>query len=268
MWEGLGYYSRARHLHAAARYFCEHHGGNIPGEWEALEKVKGLGPYTIGAILAFAFHKKVPAVDANVVRVLARYYGIEEDVSESRVRGRIWDIAEGILPEEEPWTVVEGLIELGALVCSTPPRCALCPIKNGCSAHSKGKQLSIPVKRKREKVTHLIRHVAVIHHEGWWLLKRAAPGKLMADLYEFPYFDTEEEIPAHFPFGLQFERQLSEEKHSFTRYRAHLFPVLWKALEKKEVPLHSWVDEKMLRGLAFSSGHRRILEGLDAYFTH
>ncbi len=105
MWEGLGYYSRARHLHEAARYFLEQHEGNIPADREELEKVKGLGPYTIGAILSFAFHLRSPAVDANVARVLARYFCIEEDISprqSSARRWRIWEIAEQILPDEEP----------------------------------------------------------------------------------------------------------------------------------------------------------------------
>ncbi len=123
--------------------------------------------------------------------------------------------------------------------------------------------MSIPLKKKNKEITLLIRHVAVIHCDGEWLLKKGERGKLMADLYEFPYFDRKEDISSYFPFPLIFEKPLQEQGHSFTRYRAQLFPTLWKAVEKKDVPLHSWVDEKTMRTLAFSSGHRRILDDLD-----
>jgi A/G-specific adenine glycosylase len=263
MWEGLGYYSRARHLHAASRHFLERHGGNIPPDREELEKVKGLGPYTIGAILSFAFHKRAAAVDANVLRVLARYFCIEEDVSTSQVRKRIWTLAEHILPQEEPWIVMEGLIELGATVCGSQPKCMLCPIKKGCLSYRQDKQRSIPIKKKSKEITLIRRQVAVIHCGDEWLLKKGVSGKVMADLYEFPYFDETQELPIEvFPFSLHFKKQLKEQHHSFTRYRVQLFPTLWTAIERKEVAGCQWVGEKMMRSLPFSSGHRRILLSL------
>lgn len=266
MWEGLGYYSRARHVHAAARYFCERHNGNIPSEREALEKVKGLGPYTIGAILSFAFHQRAAAVDANVARVLARFYCIEEDISQGDVRKKIWDIAESILPDEEPWMVVEGLIELGAMVCTRQPKCHLCPLRRGCTALRQEKQMSVPLKKKAKEITLIQRHVTVIHCNGEWLLKKGSPRGLMADLYEFPYFDKREELEAimqeRFAFPVKFEKTLDPQCHSFTRYKAHLFPTLWKALEKKSMPEYHWFSWEKMRGLPFSSGHRRILNNL------
>ena len=264
MWEGLGYYSRARHLHAAARYFLERHEGNIPPDREELEKMKGLGPYTVGAILSFAFHQKAPAVDANVVRVLARYFCIEEDVSKSQVRKRIWAIAEQILPQEESWILSEALIELGAVVCTVNPKCILCPIKKGCESYRKGIQTNIPVKRQKKTITFIRRHVAVIHYQGEWLLKKGASGKVMADLYEFPYFDENEAIlDGTFPFALHFERKLPTQHHSFTRFKVELLPILWMALEKNEVLGYQWVDQKTIHSLPFSSGHRRILHDLE-----
>lgn len=263
MWEGLGYYSRARHVHAAARYFFENHGGHIPSTRDALEKAPGLGPYTVGAILSFAFHQKVAAVDANVARVLARYFCLEEKISLSKVRKLIWNIAEEILPIFEPWVVVEGLIELGALICINKPKCAICPLQKECRAYCSGKEKIIPLKQKRKKTIFLKRRVIIIHCKGEWLLKKGIRGKLMGDLYEFPYFDDPEEIFLnHFPFELTFEEQLVEQSQSFTRYRAQLFPTIWAAKEKKEMTGYQWFSWDAMQLIPFSSGHKRIVKEL------
>jgi A/G-specific adenine glycosylase len=263
MWEGLGYYSRARHLHTAARYFLEQHDGIIPSQRRDLEKVKGLGPYTIGAILSFAFHQRAPAVDANVARVLARYFCIQEDISKSDIQKKLWQIAEDILPDGEPWVVVEGLIELGATVCMRRAKCDLCPLNKGCMALSNGMQDLIPLKEKNKEIILIKRHVFVIQYGREVLLGKGASGAVMAGLYEFPYCEIGEDPAAHararFPFTLVFERELKEQTHSFTRYRAQLFPALWKALEKKQIEEYDWVPWEKVQDLPFSSGHRRIL---------
>lgn len=264
MWEGLGYYSRARHLHAAARQLVEEQGGEIPDSREALERVKGLGPYTIGALLSFAFHKKAAAVDGNVLRVLTRYFAITETIDTARGKKEIWSIAEAILPCEEPWLLVEGLIELGATVCSKKPRCPVCPLQESCSALRLGKQNELPAKKKQKAITYLKRHVIIVHCAGDVLLKRVAKGHVMADLYEFPYFEESPglSIPSLFPFPLTFEKRLEEQSHTFTRYRAELFPTLWKAQEKGELPGYEWIAWEKMHQLPFSSGHRRIRDAL------
>lgn len=262
MWEGLGYYSRARHVHAAARQLVAEHGGEIPSRRDALERIKGLGPYTVGALLSFAFHQRAAAVDGNVVRVLARFFAIEEDTCRGPVRKRIWEIAEDILPQKEPWLVVEGLIELGATVCTKMPRCPVCPLRDTCHAFRLGKYNALPLRKKQKPITHLKRHVAVVHYEGEVLLKRVAADEVMADLYEFPYFEDPAGIASHFPFALVFERRLEEQAHTFTRYRAVLIPTLWKAMQKREVPEYIWVSWEKMHELPFSSGHRRIRDSL------
>ena len=269
MWEGLGYYSRARHLHAAACHFVRQHAGEIPNNRQELEKIKGLGPYTIGAILSFAFRQKAAAIDANVARVLARYFCIEQDITLTQVRKRIWELAEDILPQKEPWLVMEGLIELGATVCKRRPECFKCPLKMHCRALQKGKELSLPIKKKPKPTIYLTRQVLVIHHNREFLLRKAAIGSVMADLYEFPYFEDKEDIAEHikdyFPFPLVFEQALQEQSHTFTCYKAQLIPSVWKALEKKPLPDYHWIEWARVASLAFSSGHRRILNSYENF---
>ena len=265
-WEGLGYYSRARHLHAAARAFVASKGGEIPSDRMQLERVKGLGPYTIGAILSFAFHQKAAAVDANAARVLTRYFCIEKEATQARKQ--LWEIAERLLPDKEPWVVVEALIELGATVCLRRPKCLLCPLSKDCVARQKGMENDLPFKKTGVGTTLVCRHVAVICWEGEFLIRRVAQGNVMAGLYEFPYVEAaeEQEMTAHwqalFPFALVFKEKLARQSHTFTRFRVDLFPALWQAMEKKTVEGYQWACWEKMAKLPFSSGHRRILMGL------
>src|ERR1700733_459660 len=189
VWEGLGYYSRARNLHEGARYILMKHHGQIPPNRQELEKIKGLGPYTIGAILSFAFHQKIPAVDGNVIRVLARYFMLEEDITKPSTLRKIRELAEEILPDEEHWLVNEGLIELGATVCSRKPKCEECPVRSTCKGYISGTSHRFPKKVAKKEITNLYRSVAVVHSNNHFLVSKGKAGNIMADLYEFPYFE-------------------------------------------------------------------------------
>ncbi|MBY0529946.1 MAG: A/G-specific adenine glycosylase [Rhabdochlamydiaceae bacterium] len=268
LWEGLGYYSRARHLHQAARYLVEHHQAELPSTREELAKVVGLGPYTIGAILSFAFHKRAAAVDGNVIRVLSRYTALEEVVCLPATQKKIWGYAEEILPEEEPWVVVEALIELGATVCMRQPKCFLCPLNASCRGLKEGIADLLPKKRDKAAVTHLKREVIVICSNEHVLVRKGSRGKLMQDLYEFPYFESDpsllvqQEVLRQWKLKIQFEKKLPQATHTFTRYKACLFPSLWIAEERIEIPDYQWISYSKLSSLPFSAGHRRILISL------
>ena len=268
MWEGLGYYSRARHLHSAAQFLMDNYRGMLPSSKEELAEVKGLGPYTIGAILSFAFHQKAAAVDGNVIRVLTRYFAIEDDVQQTGTMKKIWEIAEQVLPEEESWLVVEGLIELGATVCKRQPICGECPMRLGCSAYRQGIQQQLPKKGKKVEITSLSRNVFVIIYNDELLVKKGKEGKVMADLYEFPYSDRKKKgFPL--PIAAKKIKYLSEVEHRFTRYKVTLHPTLWKAIERFELPDYDWISWQKLKQYPFSSGHRRILKELEhAHFTY
>lgn len=268
MWEGLGYYTRARNLHEAALFLMDNYDGELPSSRGELAQVKGLGPYTIGAILSFAFRQRAAAVDGNTIRVLSRYYGIFDDVQKSSALKKIWEIAEKILPEDEPWLVVEGLIELGATICKRDPNCAACPLRGKCVASNQGLQEILPKKGKKVEITSLSRQVFVIAFEGELLVKKGQAGKLMADLYEFPHLDNQASftIPSQnfpFPFAAKKLKSLPEIKQSFTRFRVMLYPILWQAIKKIEVLGYEWISYHEIKRLPFSSGHRKILKLLE-----
>ena len=266
IWEGLGYYSRARRLHQAACYIKEHFQSHIPSEYEQLISIKGIGPYTAGALLSFAFHQKKAAVDGNVLRVIARLNGIEEDISKACVVKKITTIVENALPETEPWVAMEALIELGALVCKKKPECFKCPLKKECRAFNEGLEGTIPFKKKGESVIKLTRQVFLIESGGQYLVRYHQEQKLMQGLYEFPYYTIEKEtflqtLPSEFleliPSSLEFMKEKVD--HSFTRYQVRLFPYSCTVSNRLEIKGYQWIDKKVLAELPFSSGHRKIL---------
>ncbi len=272
LWEGLGYYSRARSILEAARDIRTRFNGKIPNDAASLSSIKGLGPYTVGAILAFGFHQKMAAVDANVVRVLTRFFEIKEDISKAKTVEHLRAVALSILPDKEPHIITEALIELGASICKKKPECALCPIKKACMGFQNGRQEEYPVKSQKIQYEALHRDVAVIICEEHCLVRKGKEGIACTGLYEFPYFDTKAEgnssewlqsqILQEFGLKTTFQQHLDEEKHSFTRFRVTLYPKLLTANEKRTIPGHEWHHQESLENLTFSSGHRRLLLSL------
>lgn len=268
-WEGLGYYSRARNLHEGARYIVENYGGKLPSTESQLRNIKGLGPYTVGAILGFAFHQKAAAVDGNVLRVLARYYCLLDDICKTKTVKNIQKIAHELLPEKEPWIISEALIELGATICARVPKCFQCPLSATCKAFEEGKTQELPVKSAAAATVSLFRAVAVIVCDGHVLVGCGEKGKVMADLFQFPFFEIDSavidvkhhknEIEKELRLAVDWQMTLPQVKHSFTRYRALLIPQLFKASHLKKVEGFEWHSFSSLKKLPFSSGHRRIL---------
>ena len=265
-WEGLGYYSRARNLHEGARYLSQAHGGALPSVYEDLKKVKGLGPYTIGAILSFAFKQREAAVDGNVLRVLSRFYGIQKPIDQGKVQKEIREKCQALLPEQEPWIIMEALIELGALVCQKRAKCDQCPLQKECVASQSAQTALLPLKGKREATIHLHRDVAVIASETSLLIRKGVQGKVMADLAEFPYFDRGTPIEKVLNLPLISICPLPEVLHSFTRYKAFLYPHLYRSFQQ-EVPGYQWILFEEIEKLSFSSGHRKILKHVNSPYV-
>ncbi|MCI0382320.1 MAG: A/G-specific adenine glycosylase [Chlamydiae bacterium] len=270
MWEGLGYYSRARALHEGAKYIAKNYGENPPPE--ELTKIKGIGPYTLGAILSFAFHKKAPAIDGNVSRVIARHFLIEDDLSKQRAKQLIKKQVLSILPDDQPWVAMEALIELGAVICTKKPDCLLCPIRSTCAAFKHGKQDKIPFTSTQVSYQNIYRLVGIICCENEYLIYQESMGKVMGGLYQFPYLQCEKEeiskdhlknyLQRIFPSTFVFAKKLQDIHHTFTRYKANLFPFLWQTSKKEEIKGYSWISAKKMHSLPFCSGHRQIMKQL------
>jgi len=258
-WEGLGYYSRARNIYETAQYLVRERKGELPSTKEELLGLKGVGSYTAGAILSFAYHDKCPAVDGNVIRVLSRLFGIEGDVCQSGVKKEIEALAEKLLPDEFPWVFVESLIELGALVCKKKPECGRCPVRFSCKAYQEGKTAFIPYKGKKNTITQLVRAVAIVEAEECLLLCRGKKGAVMADLWEFPYKELSDE-KVQWPELPLPVAQLPHVSHGFTRFKALLVPSHYRLSEKQDLGFGEWVAKKEIAKLPFSAGHKRILE--------
>lgn len=266
LWEGLGYYSRARNLLELSKVVVSQYDGKIPATLEELLKLKGIGDYTAGAILAFGFHKKSVALDGNVMRVASRLITFEKDVKKHA--NELRQIVHELLPDKEPHIVMEGLIELGATICTKNPLCNLCPLKENCLAYKKGLVTAFPILPQRKPITELFRLVGCISFQNEYLVKQGEKGKIMASLFEFPYIDCEKDLiltssqkELELTLGIQLRliAPLQRVTHHFTRFKAHLFPFHFETSLKKEIPGYSWVDRNLLNLLPFSSGHRKIL---------
>ena len=186
-WEGLGYYSRARNLQAAAREVMRRHGGTLPASRDALLALPGIGRYTAGAILSIAFGQPEPLVDGNVARVLARLFGIRENVKSTRGQKRLWKLAGGLVPAKRPGAFNESLMELGATVCTPQsPRCDICPVRGCCVALRKGLVARLPNVGARPQSRLVRQRALLIWRDGHVLIRRRPAGGLLGEFWEFP----------------------------------------------------------------------------------
>jgi A/G-specific adenine glycosylase len=193
LWSGLGYYRRARQLHATAREVTERYGGVFPAEAEALRGLSGIGAYTAGAISSIAYGQRAPLVDGNVARVLARVEGIDEPIKSPATIKRLWATATRLLPTERPGHFNEAMMELGAMVC-TPrePRCDACPLERLCVARASGRERELPVVESKRPVpvVELISAVVADEEAGTLLFARRREGGLFGGLWEPPMIEA------------------------------------------------------------------------------
>ena len=192
LWSGLGYYRRARGLHEGAREVAARFGGELPRTVEELRAIRGIGPYTAGAIASLAFGVRAPIVDGNVVRVLARLFAVEGDARKAAVQKRIWALAAELVPPERPGVFNEAMMELGATLCTLKaPRCLLCPVTSLCQARAAGIEQRLP--QLSAPTTPPTVHVAALlsRRDGEVLLGRRRGEALFGGLWEPPMIETE-----------------------------------------------------------------------------
>ncbi|UCG15668.1 MAG: A/G-specific adenine glycosylase [Phycisphaerales bacterium] len=187
LWQGLGYYTRARNLHKAARIIVKEHGGRFPRTARQWSKLPGVGRSTAAAIASIAFDQRAAVLDGNVKRVLARLYGISASVDETATINTLWAIAEELVPPAAPGDFNQAVMEFGARIC-TPrrPQCEQCPLCGQCRAYAAGKQDALPVRRSKKPVPHYAIVAAAIRKNGRYLIARRPPRGMLGGLWEFP----------------------------------------------------------------------------------
>jgi A/G-specific adenine glycosylase len=191
-WSGLGYYRRARTLHAAAQQVSRERGGIFPREASELREIGGIGPYTAGAVASIAFDRAAALVDGNVARVFARIFAVNDDVRKPAGNAKIWKIAEELVPKKNPGDYNQALMELGALIC-TPraPRCLLCPVHDLCEARNRGLENDLPIMGAKKAPRAWSRAALVVQRAGEVLLVKRRGDRLFGGMWEPPAVDVE-----------------------------------------------------------------------------
>ncbi|MBF0480817.1 MAG: A/G-specific adenine glycosylase [Desulfovibrionaceae bacterium] len=283
LWEGLGYYSRAKNIHKAARIVVSRHGGRLPDDPAALRALPGIGDYTAGAIASLAFGRDEPAVDANAVRLLSRLFDVDEPVSLAATKKRLAALARELIPKGRARQCNQAVMELGALVCTPKkPRCGACPV----SAHCRARHLDIvperPVLGPAKAVTPLTVASGLLIHEGRVFIQKRTPSGVWAGLWEFPGGRVEpgetpeaavvREFAEETEMAVAVANRLAVIKHGYTTYRVTLHCFALRLADPPAPPapvLHAatrsaWARLADLDGLAFPAGHRKLIDRLAA----
>lgn len=274
-WAGLGYYARARNLHAAAKRCVEQHGGELPRDFDALLALPGIGRSTAGAILAQAWSERFPILDGNVKRVLARFHGIEGFPGLPAIEKRLWTLAEHHvrsrdLPDSRMADYTQAQMDFGATLCTRhDPACVLCPLQADCVALREGRTDELPTPKpgkplpERSAIVLLAENAA-----GEVLLQRRPPAGIWAALWSLPeaadhaaarqWFDT------HLQGDYDHGEALAEVPHAFTHYRLRLHPLRWHALAPRDAVRDNddlrWVARDALASLGIPAPIRKLLD--------
>ncbi len=187
LWQGLGYYRRARNLHAAAREIVRDNGGRVPGKVDELLELPGVGPYTAGAIASIAYDRPAAILDGNVIRVLSRWFAIDEPVDLPATRDRLWKLAATLVPAKAAGDYNQAMMELGALVCTPKqPACLTCPVAMLCRANEEHRVEELPVKSPRREPRAAEHHVVVVRDGDRYLFEQRPSTGLWSNMWQFP----------------------------------------------------------------------------------
>lgn len=269
IWEGLGYYSRARNLHKAARTIVTRFDGIIPENSEDLRTLPGIGRYTAGAILSIAFNKDAPILDGNIKRVFCRLYAIPKNPKERETEERLWSISGSLIPKGNTSSFNQGLMELGATIC-TPrePLCLLCPLRHPCRAKEQGNPEDFPKKVSKKEIPHVEAVSAVIIKGDRVLLRQRPPRGLLGGLWEFPNWPIEEgkdlkrSLKTHLKkegaSTVRLDNPVGTLKHTYSHFKLTLH-VYHCELPDGRIS-GKWVSLRDLREHPMSRLHRRIAQ--------
>jgi A/G-specific adenine glycosylase len=255
LWEGLGYYSRAKNLQKAAQKIMHCYGGNLPTDYEQLLSLPGIGPYTAAAIVSIAFNIPKAAVDGNVLRVISRLTASEKDIADPKIRKEIEVELQKIIPKNAAGDFTQALMELGAVVClpNGEPVCCECPLVNMCKAYEINLQAKLPIKSKKKKRKIVHRTILVVN-DGKEIAIRKREGRgLLSELWELPGIEgkigekeAEEWLVENHLEGSQIKR-ISDSIHIFTHIEWHMRGYHISIDKRKEPAGLTWVTKEKLK---------------------
>jgi A/G-specific adenine glycosylase len=276
-WEGLGYYSRARNLHALAKAVVRAHHGRLPSTDEELKTLPGIGRYTAGAVLSIAFGKDYPVVDGNVMRVLTRYFAIRKDIAKPSTQADLWALAGRQLARGHAGDFNQALMELGATVCTPKnPACPRCPVRYSCKARRQNLQNVLPVKKKAAATPHFHIGAGVVRRGDKILISQRPLKGLLGGLWEFPggkqepgeslrntvQREIKEELGIHIAVG----KKLAEIDHAYSHFKitlhAHECQYRSGKVQALGVRAWRWVKPQELKHFAFPAANQPIIRKL------
>jgi len=277
LWEGLGYYSRARHLHALTKTVVRDYNGRLPSTYEELKALPGIGRYTAGAVLSIAFGKNYPVLDGNVMRVFARYFAIRKNISKPATQHELWKFAERLLPHGRAGDFNQALMELGATVCTPKtPDCPHCPLKASCLGRKKNIQYILPIKKKNAPTPHFHIGAGVVHLGDKILIAQRPLDGLLGGLWEFPGGKREpgeairetvrREIEEELGIQVVVGKELVEVKHAYSHFKItlHAHDCVYHSgkVRALEVRAWRWVKPQELERFAFPAANQPIIAKL------
>ena len=276
-WEGLGYYSRARNLHRAAKIVVKEYKGKVPNTYDLLIQLPGIGRYTAGAILSIAFDQPIPVLDGNVKRVLSRLFVMKSNGVPAAHENRLWETSAGLVPDKRPGDFNQAMMELGATVClPRKPLCLICPLLKPCEAQQRGEVDQFPAPKARARTQKIEVSAAVITRGGKVFIQQRLHGGLMGGLWEFPGGkrkpdETEEaclkrEIKEELGVPVTIAKKLMTIKHSYTQFRVTLnvFWCPWKSgrIRATQCEQWKWVKYEDLNQYTFPAANVKIVKSL------
>jgi A/G-specific adenine glycosylase len=271
-WEGLGYYSRARNLHKAAKIVVNEYKGRLPRDLKSLRKLPGIGRYTVGAIASIAFNMDEPTLDGNLRRVFARLFDVSEPADSTNGEKILWELAREQLPKGKAGDYNQALMDLGATICLPKnPRCLICPLMGICKAQINGTQSKRPVLKPRKETPHHVHAAGVIIKDQKVLLSKRPSKGLLGGMWEFPNGringNPTEELETALERGYSLEVQRSEAlgtvKHAYTHFRVTVYAYRCELVSITEKENLKWVGLKELNDYPMGKVDRQIARMLN-----
>jgi len=269
-WSGLGYYSRARNLHNAAQTIMDEHGGVFPHDFEAIQTLSGIGRSTAAAIASFAFSQVQTILDGNVKRVLTRYFAIEGWPGTPKIEKELWLLAESLLPQTDMVAYTQGLMDLGATLCSrSKPQCPQCPLRESCKALAQQRVSQLPTPKPRKATPEKSTTMLVLLQGDQVLLEKRPPTGIWGGLWSLPEAGESDDyarIALHrFGAAADVKTALPIFSHAFTHFKLHITPQPLEVTALKPQVNEAgtvWLDIQDAIGAAIPTPVRRILQSI------